>query len=271
MTTAAPAPAKLASTVLLLRDGAEGLEVFMVVRHQEIDFASGALVFPGGKVAKGDSEPEALAHCSGLDGLAPEAAALRVAAIREAFEECGVLFARERGSKQLIGAERLAGLEHYRQPLDRGELGIGQMLREQQLELACEALVPFAHWITPVMMPKRFDTLFFLAVAPAEHLAVHDGHELVDSVWIRPADALREADVGRRTVIAPTRMNIQRLGFSDSVAEALAAAQAQPVIKVLPELVQTPAGPRLRIPLEAGYRVSEFVPGSAPAKAGSGR
>ncbi|MGQ0502213.1 MAG: NUDIX hydrolase [Panacagrimonas sp.] len=258
---AAPAPAKLASTVLLLRDGAQGLEGFMVVRHHESDFASGALVFPGGKLAPGDGEAEALAQCSGIDGLAPEAAALRVAAIREAFEECGVLLARERGSARLVGAQRLAQLERYRGPLDRGEIGIAQMLRDEQLELACEELLPFAHWITPVRMPKRFDTLFFLALPPAEQLAVHDGREAVDSVWIRPADALAQADAGQRTIIPPTRLNIQRLGFSRTVDEAFSAARGRPVVTVFPELVRTPGGPRMRIPLEAGYGVTEFLPG----------
>ena len=258
-----PVAAKPAATLLLLREGAQGLEVFMVVRHHEIDFASGALVFPGGKIAPGDREPLARERTSGLEDLSEEQAALRIAALREAFEECALLLARERGSRALIGPERLERLDHYRSPLDRGELGIGDMLRAENLELACESLVHFAHWVTPTMMPKRFDTHFFLASPPARQLARHDGHELVDSVWIRPADALAQAEAGQRTVIAPTRLNLQRLGYSDSVAEAVAAARAQPVVRVLPELVATEQGPRLRIPREAGYRVSEFAPGAA--------
>jgi 8-oxo-dGTP pyrophosphatase MutT (NUDIX family) len=256
-----PAPARLAATLLLLRDGAQGLEVFMVVRHHEIDFASGALVFPGGKLAPGDREALARECTSGLEGLGEEQAALRIAALREAFEECGLLLARERGSTELLGPERLERLDHHRGPLDRGELGIGEMLRAEGLELACESLVHFAHWVTPVMMPKRFDTHFFLASPPARQLARHDGRELVDSVWIRPVDALAQADAGLRTIIAPTRLNLQRLGYSDSVAGALAAARAQPVVRVLPELVKTADGPRLRIPVDAGYRISEFEPG----------
>ncbi len=255
--------AKPAATLLLLRDGADGLEVFMVVRHHQIDFASGALVFPGGKIAHGDREPLTHESASGLQGLDPEQTALRIAALREAFEECALLLARERGSSELIGPQRLEQLDHYRGPLDRGELGIGEMLRAENLQLACESLVHFAHWVTPTMMPKRFDTHFFLASPPAGQLARHDGRELVDSVWIRPADALAQAEAGQRTIIAPTRLNLQRLGQSHSVAEAVAAARAQPVVRVLPELVETDQGPRLRIPIEAGYRVSEFDP-SAP-------
>lgn len=265
--TTSPAPAKPAATILLLRDGPAGLEVFMVVRHHEIDFAAGALVFPGGKLAPGDREALAREYASGLDGVDEEQAALRIAALREAFEECGLLLARERGSAELVGPERQERLDHYRGPLDRGELGIGEMLRAEDLELACEPLVHFAHWVTPMMMPKRFDTHFFLASPPARQLARHDGRELVDSAWIRPADALAQADAGLRTIIAPTRLNLQRLGYSDSVAGALAAARAQPVVRVLPELVRTAEGPRLRIPPEAGYRVSEFEPGGpVPAR-----
>jgi 8-oxo-dGTP pyrophosphatase MutT (NUDIX family) len=265
-TPATPAPARPSSTVLLLRDGAQGMEVFMVVRHHEIDFASGALVFPGGKLAAGDSEPEAIARCSGLQGVAPSEAALRISAVREAFEECGVLLARERGAAALLGRERLKQLQHYRGPLDRGEIGIAQMLREENLELACEELVPFAHWITPVIMPKRFDTLFFLARPPAELIvaASHDGREAVDSVWIRPADAITQAEAGTLTIIKPTLMNVMRLGFTDTVDATITAARAQPIVTVLPELVKTPAGMRLRIPIEAGYRVAEFEPGAPP-------
>src|ERR1700759_3416196 len=123
--------AKLAATVLLVRDGAEGLQVFMVVRHRQIEFASGALVFPGGKV-----EPEDLALAGGDDDKAA-----RIAAIRETYEECGVLLA-SGGSV----ADWLAG--HAARALD--------------------ALTPFAHWITPPILPKRFDPRFYIAAAPQD-------------------------------------------------------------------------------------------------------
>ncbi|MGD8833121.1 MAG: MBL fold metallo-hydrolase, partial [Pseudomonadales bacterium] len=179
-TPAEPVPA---ATILMLRDSPAGLEVFMVVRHHQIDFASGALVFPGGKADPADFDPDLDPH---LDGALtdPDMRAIQVASIREAFEECGVLLARPEGSQALIGAERLATLEAYRDRLHKGELTILEFLRTESLRLACDELVHFAHWITPPMVPKRFDTHFFLAAAPADHLAVHDGHESVDSVWI---------------------------------------------------------------------------------------
>jgi 8-oxo-dGTP pyrophosphatase MutT (NUDIX family) len=262
----APTPARLAATVLLLRDGDNGIEVFMVVRHHQSEFAAGALVFPGGKLAPGDGEPGAHARCAGIEGVAPAQVGLRIAAIREAFEECGVLLARERGSAGLVGAQRLAELgTRYRLPLERGEAGIGGMLQAEDLVLACDGLVYFAHWITPAHMPKRFDTHFYLAAAPADHLAVHDGTEHVDSVWLRPADALAAAEAGTYTIIPPTWLNLQMLGESRSVAEALAAARVRPIVTVLPEPFRGPSGPRMRIPAEAGYGVTEFVPEPAAA------
>lgn len=254
-----PPPTKLAATILMLREGAQGMEVFMVVRHQQIDFASGAIVFPGGKLAAGDSDPRVRTRATGLEGLSDEHCALRVGAIREAFEECGLLLARARGEVALLGAARVAELgTRYRQPLDRGELGMADLLEREDLVLACEELVPYAHWITPVFMPKRFDTWFYLARAPQDQAALHDGREAVDSVWIRPADAIAQAAAGTRTIVPATLVNVQKLGFSATVNDAIQAARTQPVVRVLPELEQRADGAVLKIPLDAGYRVSEM-------------
>lgn len=256
MSGAEPAVPVPAATILMLRDGADGLEVFMVVRHHQIDFASGALVFPGGKADPEDFDP---ALDDYLDGALADAdmKAIQVASIREAFEECGVLLARARGSNTLIDGARLAGLEPYRDRLHKGEISILEFLKQEDLRLACDELVHFAHWVTPPMLPKRFDTHFFLASAPADHLAVHDGHESVDSVWITPAEALADAAAGRRTVIFPTLRNIEKLGASATVAEALAAAGQSMPVRVLPWTEKREDGTYLCIPAEAGYAVSE--------------
>lgn len=264
MTDAAIPAARLAATVLLLRDGRAGLEVFMVVRHQQIDFASGALVFPGGKLADGDRDPRLPSRCSGAEGLDTDALALRVAALREAFEESGVLLARPRGSSAYVGPERLDALgARWRKPLDRGEAGIVEMLDAENLVLAIDALVPFAHWITPTFMAKRFDTHFFVAVAPSEQVAGHDGREMVESRWLTPADALADFAAGRCTLVPATELNIALLGEQATVSAALAAARARRIVPVLPVLVgSTGSGRVLRIPADAGYAVSEFpLPG----------
>ena len=151
----------------------------------------------------------------------------------------------------------LALEERHRAALDAHEIAIDALAEREDLELACDALVPFAHWITPVFMPKRFDTWFFLMAAPPDQVAVHDGHESVDSVWIRPQDAVAEADAGRRTIIFPTLLNVKKLGRSATVPEAIAAARSAPVVTVLPTVADTERGKMMRIPAEAGYDVSE--------------
>ncbi len=254
--TAAPAP-KLAATILLVRDGPSGLEVFMVQRHHQIDFATGAMVFPGGKVEAGDADPRLRERCAGVAGLDADALVVRIAAIRETFEECGVLLARPRGSAaaELVSATRLAELEsRWRDKLNRDEAGMAELVDAEDLELALDRLVAFAHWVTPEVVPKRFDTHFFLAAAPPDQVALHDGGESVDSIWITPQAALAAAESGRRTIIFPTLMNLNLLGLASSAADALARARRSPVVTVRPTLARTPEGkPELRIPPEAGY------------------
>jgi 8-oxo-dGTP pyrophosphatase MutT (NUDIX family) len=248
-----------ASTVLLLRDGvahggAAGLEVFMVVRHHEIDFASGALVFPGGKVDPGDGDPALAGRCGGVLAVGRE---FRVAAIRETFEEAGIFLARPRGAADLLDPDRHGRIvEKYHAALDAGDIVIRDVVEAEDLDLACDLLVPFAHWITPEWQRRRFDTHFFAARTPEKLLARHDGTESVDSVWITPADALADAEAERRTVVFPTRMNLGKLGRSATVEAALAAARATPVVTVLPQVEMVEGGRFIRIPAEAGYGVT---------------
>jgi len=245
---AAPAAPRAASTILLLRDGPTGLEVFMVVRHHEIDFASGALVFPGGRVEAADAglAREAISFADGIDETAR---GLRIAAIREAFEECGVLLARPKGGERIVPAERLSTLDR-RAPF-------ADLMAREGLAPATDAFVPFAHWITPAFLPKRFDTHFFLALAPPRHALAHDGRKAVDSIWIAPRAAL--AEQGRRfKLLFPTERNLWKLARHADAASALAAARATPVVTVVPERTRVDGGPGLRIPLEAGYGGEAF-------------
>lgn len=241
------------ATIMLLRDGAAGLEVFMVVRHHKIDSFSGALVFPGGKVDKGDTHDSVRARIDGADGLDDREFSMRVAAIREAYEECGVLLAREERTGNLVNAARLREMEPMRDALNKSEVDIGTLLDRGGLRLAADLLTPFAHWITPNLMPKRFDTNFYLAAAPSDHLAVHDGSESVDSVWIRPVDAMAENEAGTKTIIFPTRMNVLKVGRSANAAHAIEAARGRPIVTVEPVV----DGQVLRIPAEADYDVTE--------------
>lgn len=239
-----------AATILIVRDGGGGLEVFMVKRHHQIDFVAGALVFPGGKVHAGDREPCLHDHIDTAPDWSQERRATAVAAIREAFEESGILFAREEAGG-MVSAERLALLGETRAQLEKGEVSLLAFLRRERLRLACDLLVPFAHWVTPKHMPKRFDTHFFLAAAPKGHAGLHDGRESVDSVWIRPQDAI--ADRKHWNVVFPTKLNLMKLSAANSVTEALALARANPPVMVMPWIEHTPEGTRLRIRADAGY------------------
>jgi 8-oxo-dGTP pyrophosphatase MutT (NUDIX family) len=239
------------ATILMLRDGPTGLETFMVVRHHQIDFASGALVFPGGKVETGDYRVRN--YCDGVDSAGDTAVAMMAGAIREAFEECGILLAREDNSSALLPGERLSTLAHYRDPLNRGEISLIEFLEKEKLRLACDTLQHFAHWITPEMLPKRFDTHFYLAAAPSDHLAIHDGHESVDSVWISSDNAIRGRAAGTYTIIFPTRVNVEMLGESSNVADAMRAATDRKIVTVLPWSEHRDDGNYICIPEDAGY------------------
>ena len=243
-----PVPVKPAATLLLVRDGDDGLEVFMVVRHHKIDFASGALVFPGGKVDPDDFVIAADDSLCGATQLEPSERAFRIAAARETFEECGVLLARERGSQTWLAGERMEALA----AAAKGRL-FSETLKAEGLELALDALVPFAHWVTPPILPKRFDTRFFIVAAPLDQLAAHDGSESVDSVWISPARAIADGRDGRFSLVFATELNLKMLGESADVETALAAARARKIVTVEPIPTRTAEGYTMRIPLEAGY------------------
>ena len=249
-------PAIPSATILLLRDRGGDLEVFMVQRHHQVDFAMGALVFPGGKVDPADREPGLRERCSGAPDSDDELT-VSVAAIRETFEESGILLARLGSSNDLVSGEHLREIEsRHRDALNRGETTLREIIDAEDLRLACDLLVRFAHWITPELAPKRFDTHFFLVAAPPDQVALHDGGESVDSTWTTPSAALADADAGRCTIVFPTRLNLMKLGRSQRVEEALAAARASSIVTVMPRVEQTDAGPVLRIPPEADYDVT---------------
>ncbi len=251
----APVETRLAATILLLRDSKDQLEVFMVERHHKIDFAEGALVFPGGKTEASDALSELQAYCSGADPELERDNTVRVAAIRETFEECGVLLARPRGAQELVDGARLESIaRRYRDDLQKGGCTMLDVVKAEDLELAFDLLVPFAHWITPEFMPKRFDTHFFLVAAPPDQLAVHDGFESVDSLWTTIPHALELEKTGQRTIIFPTLENMKKLGRSGSVAAALENARCDTIVTVLPKFSKDPDGTlMMELPEKAGY------------------
>lgn len=246
---------RTASTVLLLREVAGGMEIFMVQRNREIEFSSGALVFPGGSMDPNDREIAAdLALVADRGGLDIDTAAIRIGGIRETFEESGILLARPRGSSSLVSAAQAAELGSQREALDQGKVKFADILREYDLTPAIDLLALFAHWITPVNLPKRFDTHFLLALAPPDQIGKHDGRESVDSVWLSPRAALEAAESGRYNLPFPTIRNLIKLHKLGTAQAAMDFARATPVVTVVPEVSRNANGTtRLRIPLEAGY------------------
>jgi 8-oxo-dGTP pyrophosphatase MutT (NUDIX family) len=257
-----------ASTMLLLRQKPSEFEIFMMVRHDQIDFASGALVFPGGSVDASDKDVLGKPELFAAGGISdPVLLGLRVAAIRETFEESGILLARPFGSNELVSAERASQVEAaHRGALCEGKIKFADILAEARLVLALDLLVPYAHWITPAGLPKRFDTHFFLALAPADQVGAHDGKESVDSVWVSPRSALEGATTGRFKLLFPTTRNLIKLGKQASAAQAIASARSDRIVTVLPQILNEGGRRKLKIPAEAGYDGDVFDMSSAEGR-----
>jgi 8-oxo-dGTP pyrophosphatase MutT (NUDIX family) len=255
--------ARSASTILLLRDGGQApddkgrgeIEVFMMVRHHEIEFSSGALVFPGGSVDAADRDIIARKELyAGGEGCEADELSFRIAAIRETFEESGILLARPRGSKDLVEAKRASEIEaRHRAALAEQKTTFLDVLTESGMVLALDQLVPYARWITPEGMPKRYDTWFFLAAAPPDQLGAHDGRESTDSLWLSPREAVAGGGSGRFKLPFPTTRTLIKLGKQANVKAAIDDAKKSTVVAVMPVLTRLNGGRQLRIPLEAGY------------------
>lgn len=239
-TQPADSPLRDAASVVMLRDGESGLEVFLLKRHGMSDVLAGAYVFPGGKVDPQDAMLDLRAHLDmapsilhaglgepDLDELA--ATALHVAALREAFEETGVLYARDAHATHAQQAWQLL----------REGRAFDEVLALMSLRLEVSKLVPWSRWITPIVggvMRKRFDTRFFLAAVPQGQIAQHDNHEATDSVWLTPRAALQQYWAGTIELAPPQIMGLAHLSRHDSVGAALAQARARtpPVIRPEP-------------------------------------
>jgi len=241
----APVEPHPAASLILLRDSADGLEVFMIQRHRDLRFAAGAMVFPGGRLDPEDQAPNWRGLSCALTPDLPQ----RLAAIREAFEECGILLARPEVDDARLDALRAPSANPF---LER--------LKAAGMEPAVDALVPFARWITPESVWRRFDTVFFLTRAPVGQVPVVDGGEAVSGLWGTPRAILAAAEAGELSLVFATRMNLMRLAACRTVLHALEeAARHQPLTPILPQPVETPAGPVLRIPEDIGYSVTDVA------------
>lgn len=250
-----------AATVLLLREGRDGLEVFMQRRPEEISAFGGALVFPGGKVTSADGTEELLVYCRGGGSLDPQQREARVAAVREAFEECGVLVAAPKNSPEPVTAARQAELLAYREALETGASDMLTLCREAGLELLLDQLLPFAHWITPAGAPQIFDTRFFLAPLPPGQQMHCDSCETLENCWLTPQVAIAAAERGEFDILFPTRMTLLKLSRFRTIDAALTGVPPESVIPVRVKARPHDSGRIMNIPLAAGYGVQRiFVP-----------
>ena len=235
MTPVTPVAARPSSTVLIVRDAPGGLEIFMVARDRQVDMASGAVVFPGGKI---DPDDGATTWGTLAAPRAPERA-YWLAAVRETFEESGLLLADADGQPVSLPQSR-ALTAASRTPLLDGTQAFSSILSMHDLTPALDRLTPFAHWVTPISQPKRFETHFFLAAAPEGQHAEHDGREAVKSFWMRPADLLAEGAAGRQTLVPPTRLNLELLAETTTVETAFTAARTRRIVTVMPDRPEHP-------------------------------
>tara|TARA_B100001939_G_scaffold327888_1_gene322642 strand:+ start:2440 stop:3258 length:819 start_codon:yes stop_codon:yes gene_type:complete len=243
------------ASIMIIRDGAEchpeygTLEILMVKRHQNIKFAGGAYVFPGGKVDPADRQAEEADPESHQDDLPQMFRGMRYAALREVFEETGLLIG-ERNGRLVDEAVRAELDRKYRRKFLENRLDVRTFLAETGLKLSVRDCRPFAHWITPEQYPKRFDTRFFLCMAPEGQVASPDGREAVEVRWVRPLELIEES---RGTLMFPTMMNLKKLGRARTVAEALHQLTDNRIVTVKPEIVKGAQGVFRKIREDAGY------------------
>jgi 8-oxo-dGTP pyrophosphatase MutT (NUDIX family) len=227
---------KPAATAVLIRDGATEPEVLLLKRHRSSGFVPGAYVFPGGRVDAADAD------VPWPGGTSEPPGEYWIAAVREIFEETGVLLARtEAGAWSWAGAESLS-LERWREQLMEESAALADVLADQQLTLDSGAIVYIAHWITPEPEPRRYDTRFFLAQIPANVQVLPDEREMTDALWLSPRRALAQFEAGALPMVFPTVKTLQSLTSFASAGEAMAAFRNCGVQPILPRLVRTADG-----------------------------
>jgi len=266
---------RTASTIILLRDAESGPEVFLAKRHIKSDFVGGAHVFPGGVVEPADALDEAL--CAGrTDDSASKALELPrgglaywVAAIRECFEEAGMLLDYDSQGRILAFEGEHIGerFRSYRRALNANQMSFAGMLLRERLKLATDRVYYWGHWVTPEGEPRRYDTRFFLAVAPERQTAAHDGRELTDSAWVPPAVALEKARTREWTIIFPTVRNLMLLNAFQTARDAESyARQLRNIPMILPRVVSDEKGTRILMPGDEGYERESATADAATAQ-----
>lgn len=242
-----------AATVVILRDEPE-LEVLMIKRHEGSAFAGGALVFPGGRVDPNDRNPAWREHARALDAsLGP----FQIAAIREAFEESGILIARGPDDR-MISAEAASSYAPWRQRVEADDGHFLEFIRKERLSLACDRLVLFAHWVPPSgLHARRFDTLFFATRLPEAQAPLACGLETTEALWTSPRAALERRARDECKIIYPTARNLDLLAASPDSEHVFERARTRDIRPITPHVEERDGRKFLCIPRDSGYPVTE--------------
>ncbi len=274
---------KKAVTVILLREKkSEGFEVFLLKRHEKSSFMGGNYVYPGGRVDRDDGSLETCSLCRGITpeeacrtlatSFSPEESIAHwIAGIRELFEEAGVLFAYNRigDSIDLISPADQERFLHYRHSLEKGDLTICEMAREEKILFALDQLHYYAHWITPEAHTYRFDTRFFIARHPEGQVASHDMKETIAGTWITPRHALDENLNGEIALSPPTVKTIEDLSRFRSIDEVFGSIEKNAIKPILPFLTTVSGDTFILFPWDPDYEA--FSRGEIPAVVDHGR
>lgn len=261
-----PSHPRPAATIILARDSAHGIEVFMMKRTTAVTFAKGMHVFPGGGVDSSDHSADMHALCVGVNdarasaelGVDNGGLAYWIAAIRECFEEAGLLIGYRNASSRISldasDAQKLAAL---RLELAENNLSFAQLLSREQLLAATDQLIYYSHWITTPGRPRRYDTRFFIAPAPAEQIAMHDNSETVAHLWVRPGEALELFKRGELDLMFPTIKTLESLMQFGRVEDLLNHARAKPQVPATTPHVSTARDGSIRMLIQSDYAYAE--------------
>jgi len=262
-----------AATLVLARDAQAAIEILLIRRTHMAEFVGGAHVFPGGGVDAADGSAEVAAHCAGLDdteasrllGVEQGGLAYWTAALRECFEEAGLLLALdERGEYTDISQpQRMQVFAQLRDSVRAGHMTLADLCREQNLRLAAGHLAYYSRWITPPGRPRRYDTRFFVAAAPSAQTPSHDNSETVAHLWIRPADALERHRRGEMHMVFPTIKTLESMARFTKVEDLMQFARSP---RDMPVMAPRPAtgreGKKLLVPSDYAYaEVGRLDPG----------
>ena len=260
---------KEAATVILVRPGMDdSWEIFLARRHRQQSFMAGAFVFPGGQLEASDADPEFSRLIWAPDDFNPQQAlqdpgltvekarGFFIAAMRETFEEAGIMLAGDAGGNfiTLEQEEDIARFSRYRRELNDNQISFAEILRREKILLFPAALIAYSHWITPESSAKRFDTLFFLARLPGGQKPIIDDTELTETLWVSPQDALRRQSLGEIVLMPPTLKTIIELSGYTSIDELFAAAKRCPIHPILPQEIAN----GVRLPHDPEYDVERY-------------